>query len=374
MPPHPRVLVLNERDLEHPQAGGAEIHVGEVFSRLAARGWPVTLASSGFAGAAPRDTQRGMTVVRLGGLPFYYPRAARYCARQTRAGRFDVVVECLNKLPFFAPVYSAAPVLALCHHLFGETAFEQVAWPIAAAVFAAEKQIPRRYGDAPFAVISESTRDDLVARGIAARRIRVVHCGIERPSAAPTPASQRPPRIAYVGRLEPYKRVDVLLRAAARLRDRFGDLEVVVIGRGADRSRLERVADELGLADRTTFSGFVSDDERDRLLGASRVCVCPSMKEGWGLTVIEANALGTPVVASDAPGLRDSVLDGETGYLVAPGDADAFAQRIGELLADDARVDAFARAGLAWSERFDWDAAADAFAEAISGLAARAPR
>ena len=126
------------------------------------------------------------------------------------------------------------------------------------------------------------------------------------------------------------------------------------------------------MADRTRFVGFVEDSERDRLLGTARVCVCPSMKEGWGLTVIESNALGTPVVATDAPGLRDSVIDGKTGYLVAEGDVGAFANRIGEILADDRLADEMSEAALGWSREFDWDRAADEMEGSLLGTLAGA--
>ena len=149
-----RVLVLNERDPAHPSAGGAEIHLAEIFGRLAARGYEITLAASRFRGAAAREHLDGLEVRRLGRLPAYYPRVAWTTARETRRGRYDVVVECLNKLPFYAPLYSAAPVLALCHHLFGEVAFQQVAWPVAATVWAAERLIPPLYRSLPFVAIS----------------------------------------------------------------------------------------------------------------------------------------------------------------------------------------------------------------------------
>jgi glycosyltransferase involved in cell wall biosynthesis len=353
-----RVLVLNERDPLHPKAGGAETHVAEIFARIAARGAEITLASSRFAGAAARDEVRGMRVHRIGRMPFYYPRATRVCARDTRRDRYDVVVECLNKLPFLAPLYSAAPVLGLCHHLFGETAFLQVPWPVAAAVWSIERLVPRVYRKSHLVVISESTRDDLIRRGVEPGRIEVHHPGIRQPGFEPPGVSQRRHRVAYVGRLERYKRVDVLLRAAAHLVGRFPEMRIDIIGRGSDRARLERVAAEVGLADRTHFAGFVSDEERDRLLAAARVCVCPSVKEGWGLTVIESNALGTPNVATDAPGLRDSVRDGETGFLVPEADVEAFAARMGSLLGDDALAERMAAAAIAWSRDFDWDRAA----------------
>jgi glycosyltransferase involved in cell wall biosynthesis len=360
-----RILLLNERDPRHPRAGGAETHVYELLSRLVRRGHEVTQLASGFPGGAAQELVDGVSVRRLGGLARYYPAAALACARETRAGRFDAVIECLNKLPYFSPLYARAPVLALCHHLFGTTAFAQVAWPIAATVVAAEALVPLAYRRQRFLTISESTRDDLVRRGVARERIDVSLPGIRRPRIAGKPLRERPPRIVYVGRLERYKRVDVMLEAAAPLVAEHPALELVVIGRGGDQARIERVAAALGVASRMRLLGFVSDDERDRWLAESRVCVCASEKEGWGLTVIEANAVGTPVVASDAPGLRDSVRHGETGWLARVGDVAAFRARIGELLRADDAAEAMARRGEEWARRFDWDVAADELEAAL---------
>ena len=367
-----RVLILNERDPHHPNAGGAEIHVHEIFRRLAARGVRVTQLSARGRGTSAREWIDGVEIRRLGRLRAYYPRVAWTCARETRAGSFDVVVECLNKVPFYSPVYSAVPVLAICHHLFGEVAFQQVAWPIAAGVWTAERPIPLVYRRCPVISISESSRDELVARGLSPERVRVSHCGIDPPDVVVDLETPRPPRVAYLGRLEPYKNVDVLLHAMARLGDRFPDAEIVVIGRGSASDGLKKLAEDLGIASRTRFTGFVSDEERNALLLGTRVCVCPSEKEGWGLTVIESNATGTPVVATDAPGLRDSVRDGETGFLVPTRSVDAFAERIGQLLEDDALSLRMSRAALDWSKRFDWDVAADEMAEALEAARSRA--
>ena len=366
MPSPCRVLLLNERDLRHPRSGGAETHVFEIMKRLVRRGYSVTQLAASFAGSSPCDEIDGVAVRRLGGLARYYPAAALTCARETRKQSFDLVLECLNKLPFLSPAYSCAPVLALCHHLFGETAFRQVAWPIAAAVWSAERCLPLVYRRQRFITISESSRCDLVKRGIDRERIDVSLPGIRRPRATSRPLRERPQRVAYLGRLERYKRIDVVWRAVAPLVPRFPQLEIVVIGRGADRDRLERLAGELGLSSRTRFLGYLDDDERDRWLADSRVCVCPSEKEGWGLTVIEANAVGTPVVASDAPGLRDSVRHGETGWLAPIGDSMAFGARIAELLSADAQAEAMAAKAALWARRFDWDTAAHEMELAIA--------
>ncbi len=336
----------------------------EIFRRLVARGYDVTLDVERFAGSSPGTEDSGVKIRRLAGLPFYYPKVAWTCMRETRADEFDVVVECLNKVPFYSPAYSSVPVLALAHHLFGEVAFAQVPWPVAAVVWLAERFIPF-YRKPPFITISESSRDDLIHRGISADRISVSHCGIQRPEVSVVTDVPRRQRVAYVGRLESYKNVDVMLRAMALLGDRFPDAEIVVIGRGGAGPGLERLAEELGISHRTRFTGFISDEERDSLLVESRVCVCASDKEGWGLTVIESNCLGVPVVASRADGLRESVRDGETGFLVEIGGAEGWAGRDGEVLADDALAVRMSRAALEWSHSFDWDVAADDMAAAI---------
>lgn len=386
-----RVLILNERDPRHPKAGGAEVHLTELAPRLAERGFEITQLACSFAGAPNEEIVDSMRVRRLGSLATYYPRAAWTCARETRRGRFDVVMEVLCKFPFFSTLYSAAPVLAVCHHLFGRTAFRQVPWPVAACVVAAENTIPALYRKPPFVAVSPSTRDDLIERGIGAERIRVILSGagsdrtvdrhvtppIDAPDPLsssthhqrPAPLSDRPSHfVTFLGRLEPYKRIDTMLHAMALLSDRFPDVGILVIGRGGDQQRLESIASELGLRERTQFTGFVSAEERDALLASSRVCVCPSEKEGWGLTVIEANALGVPVVATDAPGLRDSVREGQTGFLVPGGDVPALANRIGRLLEDDVLYARMSEAATAWARRFDWDLAADEFADALRAL------
>ncbi|MBW2231204.1 MAG: glycosyltransferase family 4 protein [Deltaproteobacteria bacterium] len=360
-----RVLVLNERDPKHPKAGGAETHVSEIFGRLARRGYAVTHLATGFAGGAMSERVDDIEVRRLGPLPLYYPRALWSTLRETRAGAYDVVVECLNKVPFYSPVYSRAPVLVLAHHLFGEVAFQQKPWPVAATVWASERLIPALYRRRPFVAISESTRSDLIARGLPAERIRVSHPGIDSPEVAPDLSMSDRAGVIFVGRLEVYKKVDVMLRAMARLSDRFPDAQITIVGRGPAEAALRKLAAELGLADRTHFKGFVSIAQRDRLLAEARVCVCPSEKEGWGLTVVESNAVGTPVVATDADGLRDSVRDGETGFLVADADVEGFARRIGELLADDILAATMSSAALLWSKKFDWEHTADDMAGAI---------
>lgn len=372
MPSPCRILVLNERDPLHPAAGGAEVHVAQIARCMQQLGFETTQLASSFPGASVRESVPGMEIWRLGNLAAYYSRVAWTCARETRRGRFDVVVEHLNKVPFCAAAYAAVPVLAVNHHLFGRSAFKQVAWPIAATVVAIERLIPLVYRNVPFLAVSQSSKDDLVKRGIRPDQIGIIHNGIMLPRVEPKPLSERPCRVAYLGRLEPYKRVDLMLRSLATLVERFPLLEIVLVGRGTARPHLERVAAELGLSDRTRFAGFVSNEERDRLIGDARVCICPSVKEGWGITVIEANALGTPVVATDAPGLRDAVRNGETGVLVKDGEPSEFTERLAtataDLLSDTSLATNLSSGAREWARRFNWESAASKMAQAIENV------
>ena len=298
----PRIFILNERDLENPRAGGVEVNLAEIFGRLVDRGYQVTLVCAGFRGGAAHTTQRGIELLRVGNRYTFYtrgPLAFRRLARECRGPA--VLVEHLAKLPFYGPLYSPFPVLAIVHHLFGATAFRQVNPAIAAVTYVTELLIPTIYRGVPIVAVSPSTRDDLIARGMAPERIRLVPNGVDRAQYHPDEREPGPVMLS-LGRVEPYKRIDVVVSALPRVRAAVPDARLVIVGRGSATAALERQVAALGLRDAVTFRGFVDEDEKVALYRGARVFVNPSEKEGWGLTVLEANACGTPVVASDVPG------------------------------------------------------------------------
>ena len=351
------VLVVNWQDRENPQAGGAELHLFEIFGRLAARGHRVRLVCSGWAGAPPRAELDGIAVHRVGDRHTFALLGRRAVRRAIRAERPDVVVEDINKLPLYLAELTALPFCALVPHLFGETAFEEAPWPVAAVVWLAERPLARAYRRAAFHAISESTRDDLVARGVPSGRIRVIHPGVDLIRFAPAADGLRTPSpsFLYVGRLKRYKGVGLAIQALAVARRRRPDVTLDVAGTGDHRADLERLAAALGLGDAVRFHGFVSEADKVRLLQRAWANVFPSPKEGWGITVVEAAACGTPSLASDSPGLRDSVRDGVTGQLVPHGDVDALAARMLELAESPARVAALGAAARRFAEQLTWD-------------------
>jgi glycosyltransferase involved in cell wall biosynthesis len=350
-----RILVVNWQDRENPQAGGAEIHLHEIFGRLAARGHEVVLLCGGWPGCAPRATVDGMEVHRVGTRNTFPFLARRYFRRQLLAREFDVLVEDINKVPLWTPRWGGPPVVGVVPHLFGDTVFKEAPLPLALAVWLAEKPIPLVYRGRPFEAISESTADDLEARGV--ERPRVIYCGVDSDHYTPAPAQRSvTPLFAYLGRLKRYKGVDIVIRAFAALGDPTAALEIA--GTGDYRAELERLVASLDLVGRVRFLGFIDEAQKSSLLRRAWSLALASPKEGWGITNMEAAASGTPVIASNSPGIRESVRDGETGFLVPHGDVEAMAAAMRRIAGSPALVDSLGRAGRVFAESFTWDNAA----------------
>lgn len=356
-----RILAVNWLDRENPQAGGAELHFFEIFRRLAARGHTITLITSGFKGAEPHATIEGISVRRYGGRHSFALLGRGAIRRALNESWFDVVVEDINKLPLYTPTLTRLPVYVIVPHLFGLTAFREAAWPVATLVTLAELPIPLLYRRAAFHAISQSTRRDLIARGIPADRIEVVYPGVDAGWYAPGSGGERAPdpTFLYVGRLKRYKGLAFALHAIAALRARGQKVRFDVAGDGDDRRGLERLSARLNLGDTVCFLGFVSEEEKRSLMRRAWAVVFPSAKEGWGISNIEAAACGTPALASDSPGLRESVRHGETGFLVPHGDPTALADAMARLAGDRALVERLGRAARQFAEGFSWESAAE---------------
>ena len=355
-----KILAINWQDLTNPYSGGAEIHLHEIFKRLVSWGHEVLLFGNRHGDAPPDEEIDGVRIMRRGRRNNVNFVAPYYYSRRFHAMKFDAVVEGINKVPFFSPLYVKEPILVIVHHLFGTTAFREATLPGASYVYLAEKLIPTVYGKERFEVISESTRDDLVKRGISEENIRVVYCGID-------PALYYPPeplmeekdlKIVCLGRIKKYKSIDDIIRAFAKVRRKFPRATLEIIGEGDYRRSLEALVDELGVRDGVRFPGFLPHKEKIRRLQRAIVAVNSSPKEGWGLTVTEANACGTAVVAADSPGLRESVRDRETGFLYPYGNVDLLADRLVQLIGDPELRRRMEGQALEWVKSLTWDRAA----------------
>jgi glycosyltransferase involved in cell wall biosynthesis len=354
-----RLVVVNWQDRENPQAGGAETHLHEIFGRLAARGHEVTLFCGGWPGCAPVAELDGMTVHRVGTRHTFPLLARRRFEAMFGPKSHDLLIEDLNKIPLGTPRWRAPRVVGLVHHLFGLTAFRELAPPLAAAVWLAERPLPSVYRNVFFQAVSESTAADLVARGISREKVEVIYQGVDTVGYTPCPGERtKEPRFAYLGRLKRYKGVHLVIQAFAKLRPRFPTATLDIAGAGNYRRALERLTRSLDLGDSVRFLGRVSEEEKLALLRRSWALTFASPKEGWGITNLEAAACGTPVVASNSPGIRESVIDGRTGFLVPHGDVNAMADGLARFAADADLVRTMGAAGRMFAESYTWDRAA----------------
>ena len=353
-----RILVVNWNDRENPNAGGAEVHLHEIFGRIARSGNRVDLLASGWHDGSPRAFLDGIDVHRVGTRYSFQFNARRYYRERLSANRYDVIVEDLNKIPLYVPRWNGAPVVTLVHHLFGTTIFREAPPHMAASVWLAERGISFVYKGHPFEAVSESTANDLVARGIPRKTIKVIYNGMDTEFFTPAPNTRSDrPLFAYVGRLKRYKGVDLILQAFARWNGT--DASLAIAGAGDYREHLEQLASALGISDRVRFLGFISAEEKRDLLRKSWASVFASPKEGWGLTNLETQACGTPVIASDSPGLRESLIPRETGILVPHGDTTGIAAAMRRIADDPDLVETMGAAGRRFAGRFTWERSAD---------------
>jgi len=364
-PPSPqrplRILALNWRCINHPQAGGAEINLFAQARRWARDGHQVTVVCANVGrGRGRRLPSRqlidGVSVRRLGNRVTVYPLAAWFLLRHAHS--YDCVLDIANGIPFFAPLFTRTPVTLQIHHVHGRQWFAEFPAPVAVVGrFLEDRVTPQVYRSEPVIAVSPSTAAMVAAQGIAPARIEVIYNGVDLP--APVPDCVRDcHRIIYVGRLKTYKRLDRLVSAVVILRQEFPTIRLDIVGDGDSRAAIERQVAHLELQHHVVVHGFVDEATKSRLLAAATLFATPSMHEGWGLAVIEANAHGCPAVAYDVPGLRVAIRDGETGVL-AQDDA-GFATAIGQLLRDPQQRDQYAAAARRWASSFDWDATARA--------------
>lgn len=353
------ILVLNWQDIRNPLGGGAEVHLHEIFRRIVSRGHSVTLFCSSFPGALPEETIDGIRILRKGGRNLFNLTVALNYQRLRRE-RFDVVVDDINKIPFYTPLFVKEPLLGMVLHLFGQSIFREAILPAALYVYGSERLALYVYKNTPIAVISESTRQELMQYGFPEKNLTDVRIAVNHDLYKTVDVPKSPvPLVGYLGRIKKYKSVDHLIRAFAIVRKVVPDARLTIVGDGDALPMLEGLALELGVHDSVKFAGYVSPEEKVRLINQMHVVVNTSAKEGWGLTVTEANACGVPVVASDVPGLRDSVIDGKTGLLYEYGNIEQLAEKILLTLRDGHLRSRLAADAIAYSNSFSWDDCAE---------------
>ncbi len=355
-----RIAFLVWRDTRHPDGGGSEVYVEHMARWLAARGHQVTICCAAHPNAPADEVRDGVRYRRRGGRLGVYPAALAYLLG--RAGRrTDIVVDVHNGIPFAASLVHRRHLHVLVHHVHREQ--WQIIYPGLRGRlgwWVESRLAPRLYRRQPYITVSQSSRADLAGLGIEPDRISVVCNGIDVPHPSRLQPRSATPRICVLGRLVPHKQVEHALQVLARLHPAIPELRLDVIGSGWWSAELVATAEALGVSELVTFHGQVTDTRRDALLDASWLMLVPSVKEGWGIAIMEAAARSVPAIAyTFAGGVTESIVDGETGVLVA--DLEEMVSQCRALLTDTEARLAMGKKARNRAQSFGWRRSAQAF-------------
>lgn len=357
------VVLVNWRDTRHPEGGGSERYVERMAEGLARRGHRVTILCAAHGNAPADEVVRGVRFRRRGGRFSVYPMALLALAT-TRA---DVVVDVQNGMPFFSRLVAGCPVLVLVHHVHREQ-WRAVLGPVLGRLgwWLESRVAPRLYRGSRYVTVSEVTRNELAGLGVAPARTTVVRNGLD-----PVPRTRaerdRDPTLVLVSRLVPHKQVEHAIDAVALLARRWPKLRLEVVGHGWWLERLRAHAARQDVADRVTLHGWVDEQDKHEIIARSWLHLCPSLKEGWGISIMEAAAHGVPSVAyRDAGGVVESIVDGETGLLAE--DFDDFVGKIDLLLRSDRHRTEMGAAGRTRAATFGWERGVDEFEKLVRDL------
>ncbi len=356
-----KILWFNWRCWLNPDMGGAEVFTREVAKRWVVAGHEVTLFTSEFSGCKKEEIADGVNIVRKGGRLSVYRQAKTFYLNQSKKQKFDIIIDEINTRPFFAPKFAMhkEKIFALIHQLAREYWFYETPFPLSyLGHHYLENKWLKQYVDVPTITVSESTRKDLAEIGF--KDLSVVPEGLNFEPLDDVPEKENKPIVVFAGRLKRAKRPDHAIKAFSIIKDKVPNAELWIFGDGPFRGSLERIS-----GSGVTFFGNLDNGERRELLRKSLVLVNPSLREGWGLNVIEANALGIPAVAYDVPGLCDSIKNHETGLLAEKDNIEDLASKIIDLLLDNSLLERLRRNALNYSKQFCWDNTAEEFMKRI---------
>ena len=360
-----RILIFNWYDVKHVWAGGAEINTHNIAKVWVKQGYDVTMFTGNDAHSSRYEIIDGIQVIRRGGLYTVALWGMIYYLLKFR-DKYDVVIDIPKGVPFFTPLYVQKPILCLIHQVHQEMFRKELKFPSKQlSMFLEGTAMPLLYRNVGILTISPSAKSSIEEMGMGRKEpIQIVYpgVGIKKAKIAKTHF----PSVTYLGRLRPYKNVDLLIKAVAILHKNMPSIKLVIAGTGEDAPRLKKIVSDLKLDSVVAFAGKITEEEKAELFTESWVAVQPSMVEGWGITNIEANICGTPVVVANSDGLRDSVLHNKTGVLVKAGNAQALADGISKIVEDKKFRQSLEKNAIEWGPKFSWDDSASKFMNIIN--------
>jgi glycosyltransferase involved in cell wall biosynthesis len=353
----PAILLINWQDWTNPLSGGAEVHLHEIFKRLA-RDFNISLLCTHFKNAPKFEEIDGIKIYRAGfrnAFNFFVPRAYK---RITTTQKFDLVIEDLNKIPFFGGNFVREKRIAILHHLFGKEIYTETNPLFGSYVYFSERLIPKFYRTIPIIAISESSRNEIVRMGISEANVKVIYNGVDLNLYQSKVKKREQPVVICLNRMKKYKRMDVLIESIPEVLKEIPDLKVIFVGDGDDLPRLKEITRKNKIEDIVDFTNFVSEKKKIELLSSSWVSVNTSPKEGWGLTSIEAQVSGTPSIVPDSPGLRETVKNGVSGFIYPFGDKKTLSKILIRILKDKKTLEKMGKEARKWAANFSWDRSA----------------
>ncbi|GAB4027962.1 MAG: hypothetical protein Fur0011_7080 [Candidatus Microgenomates bacterium] len=352
-----RILIFNWRDLRHKWAGGAEVYIHELAKRWVAMGHQVTVFSGNDGTSIRHEKIDGVRVIRRGGFYLVYAWAFLYYIFRLR-GRYDVIIDSENGLPFFTPIYAREKVFLLIHHVHQEVFRKSLIPPFSyLAQFLEKRVMPRVYRRTEVITVSPSSKAEIVEHKLTCKTPHIIYNGVDLGIYKPGKKSKHP-SILYVGRLTTAKSIHILLNAFVQIKKDIPSATLTIAGDGPNRQKLEKLSTKLGLSSKVTFLGKVSEEEKIKLYQGAWVFVNPSLLEGWGITTIEANACGTPVIASNVAGLKDAVVDGKSGILVPYGNVQALSLTLTTILTNHKLRSKLRLGAIKLAQNYDWNKSA----------------
>ncbi len=356
-----KILIFNWRDIKNPDAGGAEVFTHENARRWVKTGNEVTQFSASFAGSKNEEVIDGVRIVRAGNRITVYSKAKEYYRKYFSKEKFDVVIDEINTIPFFTPDFVKEKKVALIHQLAREFWFYETPFPLALmGRYFLENRWLGKYRNIPTMAVSNSTEQDLLNIGFT--NVSIVPEGIKFKPLKRVPKKENKTLI-FVGRLKKAKKPQDAIRAFNNVRKKIPSAKLWIVGDGYYRNKLEKIAGK-----NVEFFGKVSEKKKLELMRKANAILVPGIREGWGLIVTEANACGTPAIAYDVPGLRDSVEDGNNGLLVFP-NSESMAEAIIKFLSDKELRETLSENALAHSRQFSWDISAKKTLKFLKGVA-----
>lgn len=391
-----KILWFNWRDIRNPDAGGAEVFTHEIGKRLVKMGHQITLFTSAFENAKKEEEIDGIKIVRDGNKYSVYGRAKDYYKKNK--DQFDLVIDEINTKPFLTPTFvKDKPIIAIIHQLAREFWFYETRFPLnVLGYYFLEKYWLRKYTDIPMVTVSESTKNGLINLGL--KKVHVITQGLDVKALDSLPEKESKPTLLFVGRFKKAKKPDDAIKAFTIVKRNIPDAQLWMVGDGYMMQDLRKLADH-GIdnngksgkdkkiivssidednmqsmennVDSVTFYGRISSQQKLELMAKAHLLLMPGVREGWGLVVTEANMMGTPAIAYDVPGLRDSVVDKVTGQLIPRNDYVAMAIAAVELLKDESKRNTYSRNAIKWAQKFNWDRTTNEFADILDGYVRR---